>query len=203
MKYIEGIDYWVRYVQFPNMASESVVASHGDGTFTIYINTLFSQERQEDRLQHEIQHLIDEHFYRDDLSIAQIEHQADGRGKPAVVRTIPVGDSPISVFRSNALPEWATCGFYVLDNSMKPYFEKDQLLYCDDQRLRPGDVGLFQYHGVTMFRQYHKDVFGMTYLFELDRHKCCNDVVLRSCEEKELICLGRVRIDKRIPLPDL
>lgn len=203
MKYIEGIDYWVRYVQFPNMASESVVASHGDGTFTIYINTLFSIERQEERLQHEIQHLIDEHFYRDDLSITQIEHQADNPETPAEVRVLPGTNPPISVFRSSALPEWASFGFYVLDNSMKPYFEKDQLLYCDDQQLRPGDVGFFQYHGITMFRQYNKDIFGITYLFELDRRKRYDDVVLRSCEEKDLICLGRVRTEKRIPLPGL
>ena len=78
MNYYEGIDYWVRYVDFPNMASESVVASHGDGTFTIYINTLFPPDRQAERLEHELRHLADEHFYRDDLSIAQVEHQADG-----------------------------------------------------------------------------------------------------------------------------
>lgn len=78
MKYYEGIDYWVRYVKFPNMASESVVASHGDGTFTIYINTLFSEERQKDRLMHELNHLEKEHFYRDELTIEQVERQADG-----------------------------------------------------------------------------------------------------------------------------
>lgn len=78
MAYYEGIDYWVRFVEFPNMASESVVASHGDGTFTIYINTLFCEERQRDRLKHELRHLEKEHFYRDEMSIADIERQADG-----------------------------------------------------------------------------------------------------------------------------
>lgn len=77
MKYYEGMDYWVRYVQFPNMASESVVVSNGDGTFTIYINTLFCVEKQKERLAHELNHLKNEHFYRDDLSIASIERQAD------------------------------------------------------------------------------------------------------------------------------
>ena len=51
MKYYEGVDYWVRRCQFPNFASESVVVSHGDGTFTIYLNTLFSLERQADGLE--------------------------------------------------------------------------------------------------------------------------------------------------------
>lgn len=78
MRYYEGADYWVRYVEFPNMASESVVASHGDGTFTILINTLYSPERQQERLAHELRHLSEEHFYRDDLNITQIEQAADG-----------------------------------------------------------------------------------------------------------------------------
>lgn len=89
MNYYEGIDYWVRYVDFPNMASESVVASHGDGTFTIYINTLFSLERQLDRLEHELRHLEKEHFYRDELTIEQVEHQADGHKEPPSKQLMP------------------------------------------------------------------------------------------------------------------
>lgn len=203
MKYIEGIDYWVRYVQFPNMASESVVASHGDGTFTIYINTLFSPERQEDRLRHEIQHLADEHFYRDDLSIVQIEHQADKAEMPTEIRVLPGSSPQFSVFRSNTLPDGVSFGFYVPDNTLKPVLKKGALVYCDAQQIRPGDIGLFQYHGNTMCRQYHKDIFGITYLFTLDRKRRFEDIVLRSCEEKDLICLGRVRTEKRIPLPGL
>lgn len=60
------------------MASESVVVSHGDGTFTIYINTLFSRERQEDRLRHELRNLEREHFYRDELTITQVEDRQTG-----------------------------------------------------------------------------------------------------------------------------
>ena len=78
MKYYEGIDYWIRYRDFPSKASESVVVSHGDGTFTILINTLFCPQIQRERLEHEIRHLTEEHFYRDDLEIEQIEHAADG-----------------------------------------------------------------------------------------------------------------------------
>ena len=44
----------------------------------IYLNTLFSWEKQAERLKHEIKHLTEEHFYRADLSINQIERQADG-----------------------------------------------------------------------------------------------------------------------------
>ena len=89
MKYIEGIDYWIRFIEFPNMASESVVASHGDGTFTIYINTLFPPDVQQDRLRHELEHIEDDHFFRDDLSIVQIEHQADQIPLQAAVHVPP------------------------------------------------------------------------------------------------------------------
>lgn len=78
MKYIEGVDYWVRLVEFPNMASPSVAVSNGDGTFTIYINSLYSPERRAEGLRHELEHLEGEHFYRDDLELEDIEAAADG-----------------------------------------------------------------------------------------------------------------------------
>ena len=129
MRYIEGVDYWVRYVQFPNMASESVVVSHGDGTFTIYVNTLFPPERQAERLRHELQHLANEHLYRDDLSIRQIERQADGLSEPPKARVLPGPPPQFSVFRSESLPPDASFGFYVPDNSLQPSLKKGQLVY--------------------------------------------------------------------------
>ena len=57
MAYIEGVDYWVRLVEFPNMASPSVAVSNGDGTFTIYVNSRFSPEKRAAGLRHELEHL--------------------------------------------------------------------------------------------------------------------------------------------------
>ena len=201
MKYYEGIDYWVRRVEFPNMASESTVVSHGDGTFTIYINSLFSEERQRDRLAHEIKHLTDEHFYRYDLSITAIERQADGAKEKADIdiRVLPGGPPIFSVFRNSDLPEGASFGFYVPDNSMKPVLKKNQLIYCDSQQLRPGDFGLFQYQGKTVLRQYYLDPFGFTYLFGLARRQ--DDMVLRPSDINNLVCVGRLITKKRYPLP--
>lgn len=203
MKYIEGMDYWVRYVQFPNMASESVAASHGDGTFTIYINTLFPPERQEERLRHELQHLEQEHFYREDLTIRQLERQADGLSVPEqmpVCRRVLPGSAPVFVaVRSDALPRDASFGFHVPDDSLLPHFRRGEFLLCDDRPLVPGDVGLFQYRGATVCRQYQKDTLGITYLFALNRAQ--PDILVPGCEERSLLCLGRVQTETPIPLP--
>ena len=205
MKYIEGMDYWVRYVQFPNMASESVAASHGDGTFTIYINTLFPPERQEERLRHELRHLEQEHFYRDGLTIRQLERQADGLPvpeQPPVCRRVLPGSEPAFVAeRSAALPKGASFGFRVPDDSLLPHFRRGQFLLCDDRPLAPGDVGLFQYRGSTVCRQYRQDAFGITYLFALDRTRSREDVLVPAAERAGLLCLGRVRTEHPIPLP--
>ena len=50
MSYVEGVDYWVRLVEFPSMASPAVTVSNGDGTFTIYINTRFGPEKRAEGL---------------------------------------------------------------------------------------------------------------------------------------------------------
>ena len=78
MSYVEGVDYWVRLVEFPSMASSAVTVSNGDGTFTIYINTRFSPERRAEGLRHELRHLEEEHFYRAEYGICEIEAAANG-----------------------------------------------------------------------------------------------------------------------------
>lgn len=75
MTYYEGIDYFVRAIDFPNMASAGVAASNGDGTFTIFINTLFCKQKQLEALEHELNHLIKNHFFRED-DIRLIEDEA-------------------------------------------------------------------------------------------------------------------------------
>ena len=79
MSYVEGVDYWVRLVEFPSMASPAVTVSNGDGTFTIYINTRFGPERQAEGLCHELRHIENEHFYRDEYGVCELEAAADGR----------------------------------------------------------------------------------------------------------------------------
>ena len=73
MKLIEGVDYRVRYVEFPNTGSPSVAVSNGDGTYTVYVNTRFSIEEQARGLRHELEHLE-----RSGDDLAALESAADG-----------------------------------------------------------------------------------------------------------------------------
>lgn len=71
-------EYYVRYVEFPPKV-DGLTVPNDDGTFDIYINTLLSSERQEEKLKHEIRHIQDEHFYRDTIPVAQAEQEANGQ----------------------------------------------------------------------------------------------------------------------------
>ena len=61
MSYVEGVDYWVRLVEFPSRASAAVTVSNGDGTFTIYINTRFDERARAAGLRHELEHIDEDH----------------------------------------------------------------------------------------------------------------------------------------------
>lgn len=77
MSYLEGVDYWVRLVEFPSMASPAVTVSNGDGTFTIYINSRFGASAREAGLRHELAHLENEHFYREEYGVCELEAEAE------------------------------------------------------------------------------------------------------------------------------
>lgn len=90
MKYIEGIDYWVRYREFPCTTIFAWAVSLGDGTFDIWLNTRVSEEKQMEGLRHDLKHLEDNHFYRDDLTLAQKEAIAWGAAGFFESKTEPV-----------------------------------------------------------------------------------------------------------------
>lgn len=198
--------YYVRLVPLP-ATIDGVTLPNDDGTFDIYINATHSETHQQDSLQHEINHIMDDHFYQETRSVAALEAEANGSGSaspapPSVsVRLLPGPAPQFSLFRSSAFPEDVAFAFYIPDNSMRPHFKKDQLVRCDNLALRSGDVGLFQYNGETILRQYHKDIFGMIYLFTLGKRR--DSTLLRPCNEKDLICLGRVQMQKRLALPGM
>ena len=68
-KLIEGQDYVVRYVPFPNCAADGVIVSHAD-IANIYINTRVCPKRQREALLHELSHLESDDLYSDESAEA-------------------------------------------------------------------------------------------------------------------------------------
>lgn len=222
MKYYKDIDYFLFFMDFPHMGVPGAVVGNSDATVNIYINTLYNQDIQRRTVKHELRHLVKNHFHCDWMTIEEKELEADDIDNPDCIfdddfsfveytepeqkmecnpetKLMP-GHLKLSVFRSSALPPDVSFGFYVPDNSFYPVLKKGQLVYCDDIQIRPGDIGLFGWNGDTLCRVYNKDVFGITYLFDLAGIRQ-NDIIIPSTREKDLLCYGRVRIEKQSLFP--
>ncbi|MCD8117181.1 MAG: ImmA/IrrE family metallo-endopeptidase, partial [Oscillospiraceae bacterium] len=75
-------EYYIRRLPFPNRSVKAATFPNDDGTFDIYLNTLFSESEQQSALAHELRHIRLDHFYSD-APIAQKEAEADGISPPA------------------------------------------------------------------------------------------------------------------------
>ena len=71
---IEGIDYFVRIVQFPNAANKGAVYLNDDGTYDIYLNSRFTDLTE--GYEHEVRHLLLNHFGQE-KPIKHIEKEAN------------------------------------------------------------------------------------------------------------------------------
>lgn len=69
--------YFVRLVPLP-ASIDGVTVPNDDGTFDIYLNANQCEARQQDRLQHEIKHIIEDHFYQENKTVSQLEQEANG-----------------------------------------------------------------------------------------------------------------------------
>lgn len=69
-------DYFVRLVELP-LTVEGCTVPNDDGSFDIYINSLLSGERQRAKLEHELNHIRLDHFYRSG-TVAMKEREAGG-----------------------------------------------------------------------------------------------------------------------------
>lgn len=72
-KLIEGQDYVVRYVPFPNSAADGAVVSHPDLP-CVYINSRVCPKRQREALEHELAHLKNNDLYSEEPA-ADIERR--------------------------------------------------------------------------------------------------------------------------------
>lgn len=69
-------NYFVRFIRLPSTIP-GVVVPNDDGTFDIYLNDCIPENRREDAIRHELEHIAQDHFYQD-RPIAEIEAEANG-----------------------------------------------------------------------------------------------------------------------------
>ena len=62
---IEGQDYTVKYVKFPNCGTDGAIVSHPDLP-CIVINTRVCPKRQREALKHELEHLANDDLYSEE-----------------------------------------------------------------------------------------------------------------------------------------
>ena len=93
-------DYYIRRLAFPNRSVKAATFPNDDGTFDIYLNTLYPEGELSVALEHELRHIELGHFYSE-KPIAQKEREADGLPpEPDHARAIPLFPSP------EALANW-------------------------------------------------------------------------------------------------
>lgn len=95
-------EYFVRLLDLPPSV-EGVTVPNNDGTFDIYINSLLSEERQQEKLAHELEHIRKDHFYNDIKTVREVEAEANGKTIPAA-EPLPIPKEgeplPLSLFTS-------------------------------------------------------------------------------------------------------
>lgn len=74
---IEGQDYCLRYMPFPNNAADGAVVSHPDIP-CVYINTNVCESRQKEALEHELRHIECGDLYSEEDAVI-IEERMNGR----------------------------------------------------------------------------------------------------------------------------
>lgn len=76
-------DHYVRVLDLPP-AVRGVTVPNDDGTFSIYINALYDTDSQRRALEHELEHLARDHFYKE-APVAAQEAEANGAPPPLPV----------------------------------------------------------------------------------------------------------------------
>lgn len=90
-----------------------------------------------------------------------------------------------------------------LDNDcMEPYIKKGALVYIDrhdtPEEMQPG---LFYYKGRVLCRQWCEDSTGTLHLLCANPRREKENLSLRPDEKAACLCLGRVILDRKLPMP--
>lgn len=98
-------DHFVRVIDLP-LSVRGVTVPNDDGTFSVYINALYDTDIQRQTLEHELEHLARDHFYKQ-APIARQEAEAAGGPAPDGAPPPPPRQEPprIRCYRSLAALE--------------------------------------------------------------------------------------------------
>lgn len=70
---IEGVDYFVRFVDFPNCKCNGALMLNPDGTYSVYINARASEAQKRKAMRHEYDHMANDDLYGD-KDIREVEN---------------------------------------------------------------------------------------------------------------------------------
>ena len=101
------------------------------------------------------------------------------------------------------VPHGADLAVRIQGDSMEPVIADGSVVYVNRDPLANGDVGIFCVDGEMLCKQFVRDGLGMVYLFSLNRKRADADVVLPPSSGRSLVCIGRVLLPTRPPVPQL
>ena len=136
---------------------------------------------------------------------------------PAEIRQIPLYSCPAAagyaapVFGEDFeyidvtgdVPHGADLAVRIQGDSMEPVIADGSVVYVNRDPLQNGDVGIFCVDGEMLCKQFVRDALGMVYLFSLNRGRSDADVVLPPSSGRSMVCIGRVLLSARPPIPQL
>ena len=99
------------------------------------------------------------------------------------------------------VPHGADLAVRIQGDSMEPVIADGSVVYVNRDPLQNGDVGIFCVDGEMFCKQFVRDALGMVYLFSLNRARADADVVLPPSSGRSLVCIGRVLLPARPPVP--
>lgn len=132
------------------------------------------------------------------LSTIPVLQQRAAAGSANPVFTEEYVDEP----RSAEVPETADFAVDVSGVSMEPWIPDGKRVYCVRQAgLSDGDVGIFIADGEMKCKQYLRDAAGGVHLISLNRACKSMDSHFSVSDGRTLVCLGKVLMTRRAPLP--
>ena len=103
---------------------------------------------------------------------------------------------------AKGMPENADFCLRLDNDCMEPWLKKGSLVYIDrhetPEEMQPG---LFYYRGRVLCRQWCEDSTGTLHLLCANPKREQETLSLRRAEKSACLCLGRVIMDRKLPMP--